>query len=311
MSHNHSQRHVETIENLNSPNIGLTCADPDAGFYHDILPEFNAEIGFSVSPLAALSDWTESFQDVGVSQSQQLNGASPASAHAGNLEFEVLTGNGTPASDSASTSLAKISRSSVTPVWIGHTIRYGDSEAEVATSGSAKNVPNATDGKPLRIEQFNPGLGASRKRKTHRASRSDVLKHDKNPKAITKVNKIGALQGWFHIFGSNQHVRRRMNKEERTASAVTRILGACDRCRLHKQRCDRSKNLYTPCISCLKMLRAFRASGSLRRLKAVDIYLQPCIRADILGLSLHRINCKQQFSRLDETKKLLPMSTFH
>ncbi|RYP55596.1 hypothetical protein DL771_012350 [Monosporascus sp. 5C6A] len=88
----------------------------------------------------------------------------------------------------------------------------------------------------LKIEQFMPELAEMRRSKSRPRSRKNVLKCDKTPKAIIKVDKRGVMQGMFQTFGSHQIVRRRMNDDERSASAMTRHLGACDRCRQLKAR---------------------------------------------------------------------------
>ncbi|KAH7377963.1 hypothetical protein BKA64DRAFT_246767 [Cadophora sp. MPI-SDFR-AT-0126] len=113
------------------------------------------------------------------------------------------------------------------------------------------------------------------KRQRGQTARKDVMHNDLSPKSVERRDAKGNLQGVFRNFGLNQRIRTSMEPAKKKATALTRIMGACQRCQMRRSRCDRSEDLYQPCASC-----AATAVGLLR---------QPCVHFDVLDLNLNRL----------------------
>ncbi|KAI1769911.1 hypothetical protein F4818DRAFT_446760 [Hypoxylon cercidicola] len=110
------------------------------------------------------------------------------------------------------------------------------------------------------------------------AYRVNALVRDKNPRSSVKRDTSGSVQGAYRDFGTHEKIRSPSHAGTRSATAVTRALGACGRCRGQKLKCtvpeNVSESMFMPCGRC--------AALQHRHLKA------PCIRVNILDLNLHR-----------------------
>ncbi|KAK3686249.1 hypothetical protein B0T22DRAFT_483143 [Podospora appendiculata] len=103
----------------------------------------------------------------------------------------------------------------------------------------------------------------------------DALAKDENPRVEAKRDSQGQLLGAFRVFSTKEKRRANPSKEARAATALTRQIGACIRCRGMKMKCDISPD--DPFKSCVRC-----SNVSLQVLK------QPCVRVSLLDLSLHR-----------------------
>ncbi|KAH7386224.1 hypothetical protein BKA64DRAFT_136619 [Cadophora sp. MPI-SDFR-AT-0126] len=81
--------------------------------------------------------------------------------------------------------------------------------------------------------------------------------------------------GILNIFGAKARARSAYTEEARALTALSRKRGVCERCRKFKARCDMPDSIYEPCRRCSLVV-----TGVLR---------QPCIRVNLVDISLHRI----------------------
>jgi hypothetical protein len=56
------------------------------------------------------------------------------------------------------------------------------------------------------------------------------------PKVLIQTDGSGKVAGTMSVFGLNQRVRAPVSEESRLATAITRRIGACDRCFKNKIR---------------------------------------------------------------------------
>ncbi|KAK3328688.1 hypothetical protein B0T19DRAFT_197119 [Cercophora scortea] len=103
----------------------------------------------------------------------------------------------------------------------------------------------------------------------------NALAKDEKPRVESRRDSRGQLLGSFRVFSAKGRSRASLSEEARAATALTRRVGACNRCRSMKMKCDISPDdPFRSCVRCSKV--------SLQVLK------QPCIRVSLLDLSLHR-----------------------
>lgn len=110
---------------------------------------------------------------------------------------------------------------------------------------------------------------------------------------VIKKDSKGKVQGIIMKFGGSKNVRAPLEHGLREATALTRRLGVCERCRRKKARvsnisestkcdllkqrtqCDMPENPYQPCGACAKLPLRLR--------------MPLCIRVEILDIYLHRL----------------------
>ncbi|KAI4859665.1 hypothetical protein F4820DRAFT_453678 [Hypoxylon rubiginosum] len=148
------------------------------------------------------------------------------------------------------------------------------SELRSLSADSAHEGQRPNDLKIVPYRHKGPKMKTKRETNRCHAYRLNALLRDENPRSHVKRDASGFLQGAFQVFGKDERIRSHSHAGNRSATAATRAVGACGRCRGQKLKCTVSKNMFMPCDRCSVLHH--------RYLKA------PCIRVSILDLNLHR-----------------------